>query len=232
MPGLLLGLSAVASIGPFFLGSTPIFGAEKHWMPALPTICIAAGVGTVWAARSLGALIPAGGSGTHNFRRSVVGFACTAVVLAAVVETITAQPYALTWYNAAAGEAPGGADRGMNRQFWGVAARGVLPVLAKDAAPKQKQPIYTHDASPAWGLYLRRGEIPRTLPDAGHEEQGIANSKYALVIHEKHFNRHDYLIWKTYGTVQPMFVLRSHGVPIVTLYKRPKPPVPVEKPIP
>src|SRR5207344_529599 len=50
-PVLLLALSAAASMGPFFLGTTPIFGAEKHWMPALPTICIAAGVGGVWAAR-------------------------------------------------------------------------------------------------------------------------------------------------------------------------------------
>ena len=50
-PALLLGLSAAASMGPFFLGSTPIFGAEKHWMPALPTLCIAAGVGAQWAAR-------------------------------------------------------------------------------------------------------------------------------------------------------------------------------------
>jgi 4-amino-4-deoxy-L-arabinose transferase-like glycosyltransferase len=41
-PVLLLALSAAASIGPFFLGSTPIFGAEKHWMPVLPTLCIAA----------------------------------------------------------------------------------------------------------------------------------------------------------------------------------------------
>ena len=44
-PVLLLALSAAASIGPFFLGTTPIFGAEKHWMPVLPTMCIAAGVG-------------------------------------------------------------------------------------------------------------------------------------------------------------------------------------------
>ena len=50
-PALLLVLSAAASAGPFFLGTTPIFGAEKHWMPALPSICIAAGVGAVWAAR-------------------------------------------------------------------------------------------------------------------------------------------------------------------------------------
>ncbi|CAN5805643.1 hypothetical protein BH11MYX2_BH11MYX2_28750 [soil metagenome] len=51
-PGLLLVLSAAASIGPFFLGTTPIFGAEKHWMPMLPTLAIAGGVGVVWAART------------------------------------------------------------------------------------------------------------------------------------------------------------------------------------
>ncbi len=225
MPGLLLVLSAAASIGPFFLGSTPIFGAEKHWMPALPSICIAAGVGAVWAARSLASLIPAGGATLTEarLRAAIAGTACTVVVLAALVETITAQPYALTWYNAAAGEAPGGADLGMNRQFWGVAARGVLPILKHDATSK-KTPVYTHDAAPAWGTYLKRGEIPATMPDAGHEEGGITASQYALVIHEKHFHRHDYLVWKLYGTVQPMFVLRSHGVPIVSLYKRPKKP--------
>jgi len=229
MPGLLLLLSAATSIGPFLLGSTPIFGAEKHWMPALPSLCIAAGVGAVWAARAIGALIPAGGSSASTIRRAIAGTACTVVVLAALVETITAQPYALTWYNAAAGEAPGGADRGMNRQFWGVAARGVLPVLEADASAS-KTPVYTHDAAPAWGTYLRRGELPSTMPDAGHEETGITNSQYALVIHERHFNRHDYLVWKLYGTVQPMFVLRTHGVPIVSLYKRPRPRPTAEKP--
>jgi hypothetical protein len=220
MPGLLLVLSLAASIGPFFVSSTPIFGAEKHWMPALPTICIFAGVGTVWAARQLAALV------VERARRAVIAGACAIVVGAALVETITAQPYALTWYNALAGEAPGGADRGMNRQFWGVSARGILPVLAADAPKGQekiKKPIYSHDASPAWGMYIKRGEIPNTVPDSGHEEQGINASQYALVVHERHFNRHDYLIWRAYGTVQPMFVLRSHGVPIVSLYKRPRP---------
>jgi Dolichyl-phosphate-mannose-protein mannosyltransferase len=204
-PALLLVLSAAASIGPFFLGTTPIFGAEKHWMPALPTLCIAAGVGVVWAARAVGL-------------RAAVPVLATTVVLAAAVETYTAQPYALTWYNALAGGAPGGADHGMNRQFWGVAARGALPVLAQ-LAP-EGGPVYSHDASPAWGFYQKLGLLPRNLPDAGHEEAGIANSKLAIVIHEKHFNRHDYLVWKSYGTVQPAYVLRADGVPIVSIYRR------------
>ncbi len=223
LPGLLLVLSAAASIGPFFLGTTPIFGAEKHWMPALPSICIAAGVGVVWAARlAIGSFatlrrLPERG------RSAILAGVVSLVVGAAAVETVTAQPYALSWYNALAGGAPGGADRGMNRQFWGVAARGVLPVLRAEAPPVGSPPrhVYTHDASPAWGIYQRLGLIPRTLPDAGWEQSGIDRSKLAIVIHEKHFNRHDYLVWKSYGTVKPVFVLRANGVPIVSVYRRP-----------
>ena len=59
------------------------------------------------------------------------------------------------------------------------------------------------------------------MPDSGREEAGIAASQFALVIHEKHFNRHDYMIWQSYGTVRPVFVLRADGVPIVSVYKRP-----------
>jgi 4-amino-4-deoxy-L-arabinose transferase-like glycosyltransferase len=214
-PGLLLLLSAAASLGPFFLGTTPIFGAEKHWMPALPTICIAAGVGIAWAGRGVARALG------DRHRTAAVAAVAGVVVMAAVVETVVAQPYALTWYNALAGGAPGGADLGMNRQFWGVAAKGVLPVVASQAPPAGTKPVYSHDASPAWGFYQRLGWLPRSLPDSGWEQAGIDHSQLAIVIHEKHFNRHDYLIWKAYGTVQPLYVLRAHGVPIVSVYRRP-----------
>ena len=46
-------------------------------------------------------------------------------------------------------------------------------------------------------------------------------SQIALVIHERHFNRHDYLIWTEYGTVRPSYVLTYGGVPLVSVYVRP-----------
>jgi 4-amino-4-deoxy-L-arabinose transferase-like glycosyltransferase len=230
-PALLLALSAAASIGPFFLGTTPIFGAEKHWMPVLPTICIAAAVGVVWAARAaagylarLGALGALGAATERLAGRLAVAVLAGSVVLAAAVETQVAEPYALTWYNALAGGAPGGADLGMNRQFWGVAMRGVLGRLAALAQPTGNTYVYTHDASPAWGLYQRLGLVPKTLVDAGWEQGGIDRSELAVVIHELHFNRHDYLIWSSYGTVRPSYVLTSDGVPIVSIYRRPRQP--------
>jgi 4-amino-4-deoxy-L-arabinose transferase-like glycosyltransferase len=210
-PALLLFVSAAAAMGPFFFGSTPIFGAEKHWAPAMPSVAIAAAIGVVWAARQLAALF------AERHAPYVIAALALAVCAPAAVETFHAQPYALSEYNALAGGAPGGADLGMNRQFWGYAAKGVLPWLAAEPPGR----VYTHDASPAWGWYLRTGQIPGGFPDSGSEYAGgIERSDYALVIHELHFNRHDYLIWKAYGTVQPAYVLTADGVPIVSVYSR------------
>jgi hypothetical protein len=227
-PGVLLWLSALASMGPFLLGSTPIFGAEKHWAPAIPGLCIAAAVGAVWAARqAIGYLILRlgwEGRREEGVRALAMLLVVGGVIAAATLATLRAQPNALTQYNALAGGAAGGADLGMNRQFWGIAARQALPYLNVVSAGQPTQLIYTHDASPAWGLYQRLGLAPRNLNDAGSEfTGGISRSQWALVIHERHFNRHDYLIWKAYGTVAPVHVVRVDGVPVVSIYRRPGP---------
>jgi hypothetical protein len=227
-PALLLFLSAGVSMGPFILTTTPIFGAEKHWAPAIPTICIFAGVGLVTAARlAVERLVAVGFLAQARARVATVAATAalgTLAACAALAETAGAHPYALSHYNALAGGTPGGADLGMNRQFWGYSARGVLPFLNQHApAPGQPpRPVYSHDASPAWGMYREAGFLAPGLPDAGHEEGGVRRSKLALVVHEKHFNRHDYLIWRVYGTTRPVFVLTEDGVPLVTVYARPE----------
>ncbi|MEZ4362341.1 MAG: glycosyltransferase family 39 protein [Kofleriaceae bacterium] len=233
-PALLLVCSAAVAAGPFFLGQTPIFGAEKHWEPAMPSLCLAAALGLVTtgrqAARWLGRRWPRWRK--PRWAAALVATLALVAVASAAVETLHPQPYGLTAYNALAGGAPGAADRGMNRQFWGVAARGVLDEVARDAPPPGAPPVwvYTHDASPAWGVYARLGLIPPGLQDAGLERAGIERSSLALVVHERHFARHDYLIWQAYGTVQPSFVLRLDGVPLVSVYRRPPVPAPPSAP--
>jgi len=44
-PDLLLALSLVIAISPFFLSHTPIFGGTKHWLPAYPALALFAGRG-------------------------------------------------------------------------------------------------------------------------------------------------------------------------------------------
>lgn len=224
---LLLGLSALVAMGPFLIGRAPIFGAEKHWAPAIPSLCILAALGVKAAAelavvrlRRVGWL----GIERTSLTHVVVTTALAALIIgAAASETAASRPYGLSHYNALAGGAPGGADLGMNRQFWGYAARGVLPYLdARASEQGGALSVYSHDASPTWGWYKRLGLRLPGLKDAGMERGGIRKSKYAIVIHERHFNRHDYMIWDVYKTVQPVYVLRFQGVPIVSVYARPE----------
>jgi hypothetical protein len=224
-PALLLFLSAGVAMGPFLLTSQPIFGAEKHWAASIPTIAIFAAVALVWAARTavdrlaaVGWLPEARLPRAHTI--AVVALA-TLAGGAALTETISAQPYALSHYNALAGGPPGGADLGMNRQFWGYSAHGVLPFLNEQAAAGGKLELYAHDADMTFGAYRREGEVSPRIHVTGREEQGVKASDLALVVHELHFNRHDYMIWEEYGTVQPVYVLRYRGVPLVTVYRRP-----------
>jgi hypothetical protein len=223
---LLLLLSAAVAMGPFLIGRAPIFGAEKHWAAAMPTLCILAGLGVVAIGRlAVYTLVEAGWlaeARARGARAALIALLAATALAAAAAETVRAQPYALSHYNALAGGAPGGADLGMNRQFWGYAARGVLPFINQlaPAAGQRTKPVYTHDASPAWPLYRSEGLLAANLPDAGHERQGVSRSAIALVIHELHFNRHSYMIWDVYGTVQPAYVLTFQGVPLVSVYVR------------
>lgn len=225
-PMLLLVLSAAVAVGPFVLGRVPIFGAEKHWAAAMPTLCILAAIGVTAAGRlAVNSLAHAGlipEAREHAARVALIAALAGAALGAALVETVRAQPYALSHYNALAGGAPGGADLGMNRQFWGISARGVLPYL-NQLAPDQgarARPVYSHDASPAWSRYRSEGLLAPGLPDAGHERHGVTRSRIALIIHERHFRRHVYMVWDAYGTVQPAYVLRFQGVPLVSVYVR------------
>lgn len=223
---LLLCLSTLVAMGPFLTGRAPIFGAEKHWAPAIPTLCILAALGVrdaAWlAVERLRQSRLLGPRWTWSAGVALNLVLAGLVVGAAASETAASRPYPLSHYNALAGGAPGGADLGMNRHFWGYAARGLLPYLNERAASAADGvvPVYTHDAAPSWGWYRRLGLRDRKLREAGREREGIRRSAFAFVVHELHFNRHDYIIWELYGTTQPVYVLRFQGVPIVSLYAR------------
>ena len=225
-PALLLALSAAVAMGVFLLPSTPIFGAEKHWAAAIPTFCILGGIGVMAAAHRLVRNLVAWRwvpSGAASFVHAGAAASLGALVAtAALTETAAAHPYALTHYTALAGGAPGGADLGMNRQFWGTSARGVLPFVNRFAPGPGEPPVkvYTHDAQPAWPLYRKAGLVAPGLVDSGREN--VAGSQIALVIHEKHFARHDFMVWASYGTLQPAHVLTVNGVPVVSVYVRPE----------
>jgi hypothetical protein len=137
----------------------------------------------------------------------------------AVAETVRSHPYGLSHYNALAGGAPGGADLGMNRQFWGYSVRGLLDWF-NHRLPTNSL-IYPHDWSEsAFNMDLRDHLLREDLRYTARELPGMRCSNVALVIHELHFNKYDYMIWNTYGHAQPSRVLTLDGVPLVSVYER------------
>ena len=214
-PGLLLVLNAVFPMAIITITGAPIFGATKHWHASVPFVALLAAYGTE---RILSAIPTA--------RRTMIGvIVAIAVISPSLAETWRSHPYGLSHYNLLAGGPPGGADLGMNRQFWGYATRGLLPELNRRVQSSPR--IYWHDTNTSQlGMYRRMGTLRADIANSnsGMEEPGVRASNWALVIHEKHFNKYEYWIWDAYGTTQPTLVLDDEGVPLVTLYQRPKKP--------
>ena len=208
-PGFLCGLNALFPMAILTFTGAPIFGATKHWHAALPFIALLAGYGV----HALLDALP---------RRRLLAPALGLVVcLPAVCETWRAHPYELTHYNLLAGGPAGGADLGMNRQFWGYATLGVMPWLNAHAQPNA--PIYWHDTNQdQLNMDVRIGLLRPDLRNTGLEEPGVRASDIAMVIHEMHFRKYEYWIWDFYGTARPSRVLTDEGVPIVTVYQRPR----------
>lgn len=207
--GLLIGINALFPMAIITITRAPIFGATKHYHATIPFLALLAGYGLHALVRAL------------PERRWLVPALCALVCAPGVAETWRSHPYALTHYNLIAGGPPGGADLGMNRQFWGYATRGILPWL--DAHARRGAPVYWHDTNQAQlNMDVREGRLRPDILNTPLEEPGVRASDIAMVIHEMHFRKYEYWIWDFYGTTKPSLVLDDEGVPIVTVYQRPR----------
>jgi hypothetical protein len=197
------------------LPSTPIFGGTKHWFTAYPFLAIFAGVGFVGAARALRRRL----GGRVPFARYAVRVGLAAVLLTpAALETIHSHPFGLSHYGSlAAGGAPGAADLGMNRQFWGFTTGSLTSWL--NAHLPEGGSVYVCDTTPtAFRMLQEDGRLDRRI----RAQPSLVGADYALVHHEHHFVEVDYQIWEAYGTTQPQLVLTYDGVPIISVYRNPR----------
>jgi 4-amino-4-deoxy-L-arabinose transferase-like glycosyltransferase len=201
---------ALAPMLAIALPSTPIFGGTKHWMTAYPFVALFAGWGFVAVlGRAELALVT-------SKRRLSIGLMAL-LLLPGLVETAKSHPFGLSHYSAAAGGVPGAADLGMNRQFWGFTS-GSLADWISERLPRGGS-VWTCDTTHgAWAMMQRDGMLPSNIRAASR--MGLAD--LVLVHHEPHFAEVDYQAWVALGTVQPVFVLRYEGVPIISVYENPK----------
>lgn len=208
---ILLGMAV--PMGPWLSPKTPIFGGTKHWFPAYPFMAILAGVGFAWACRRLEAAL-ARRVEPRWLPAAALG---SLMILPAALQTAHSHPFGLSNYTPVAGGAPGAADLGLNRQFWGFTTGSVVPWFNEHLRPQAR--VYIHDTAPdAWNMLQRDGRLREDI----HDTWSISDADAAIVHHELHMNEVDYQVWVAYQSPAVAWVLRYDGVPIVSVYRNPR----------
>ncbi len=216
--GLLMLINLLFPIALISDPQTPIFGGTKHWMPAMPFLAIFAGAGVTFGWKLVCERWRAGASGLNaRFGEAIAAVAFAASVLGpAAWATAQIHPFGTSYYNEVIGSIRGAADHRMFRQFWGYASRQALPWLNEHA--EQNARVWTHSTTGgAWHQYgleeMRRDDL-RT--------SGISGSDYALYHHQKAFVPQQERVWQDYDTFAPAHVVSREGVPLLSVYRRPK----------
>jgi len=212
---LLIFLAIAVALGPFVLPRTPIFGGTKHWITAYPFLAILAGRGfdLVWARLALLLEKRTTLDATKRIAAQVVVVACC--FGGALATTVHSHPFGLSAYVPLFGGTAGGADLGLNRQFWGFTTESLAPWLAANAKPGET--LYFMDTAwPSWQRLIAEKRIPETLRGVSSP----AEAELSIVHHEQHINEVDYNIWTEYRSSTPAYVLTHDGVPIITVYRR------------
>jgi 4-amino-4-deoxy-L-arabinose transferase-like glycosyltransferase len=215
---LLFALAFAAALGPFLLPKTPIFGGTKHWLTAYPFLVLFAGRGVDLVAGALTrALAMTRAASDRRVQIAAHAALIACIVAAPLAITVHSHPFGLTSYVPLVGGAPGAADLGLNRQFWGLTTQSANEWLAPNAP--RGATVFIHDT--AWDSWSRMIDEKRVRPDL----RGVGSpseAQIALVQHELHMSEVDDQIWMAFDTDAPVYVVTHDGVPVVSIYKRPE----------
>jgi hypothetical protein len=212
---LLIALALLAACSPWLLSAkTPIFGGTKHWLPAYPLVALLAG-------RGFSLVVAAGKRALPDLEgpklAAAEAVATLSVVLAPLAITAHSHPYGIAAYVPLVGGTAGGADLGLNRQFWGYTTENAALEYLNASAPRGAT-VFIHDTTwEAWGHMQEEGRVRGDLRPVGAPHEG----QFSLVQHELHMNEVDYDVWVALGTDAPVYVVLHDGVPMVSIYKRP-----------
>ena len=191
--------------------TTPIFGGTKHWMHAMPWLCVLAGVGAVWVFSLVWRKDVRLGP---DFLRSIAMLLLVAVLSIPLVHaTFTVHPHGTAYYNEVIGGVRGAADAEMMRQFWGYSTRSGLEHINETA--RQHARLFPHNANgDAMHWYREDGLLRDDFLDAWSPN----HADYAFFNHQKAFVPVIQDIWEGMGTTAPMRVWTVNGVPVFSIY--------------
>jgi len=205
--GWLIWLNAFIPIFVVAIPSVPIFGGMKHWLNAMPFVCLLAAL----ALDRVVTLLPV------RILRPVYTYAAVAALalLPSLLGLIHIGPYGSSFYNSLAGGVPGAADLGMQRQYWSNNVTGVLPWINQNVPAGQR--LYLHEVN---------GECFRTYQRDGYLRADIKMSwmpehaDYTAFQYHREFTGIEYRLWQENHSRKTEHGLYIDEVPIVLVYRQ------------
>lgn len=197
------------------LPSSPIFGGTKHWMNALPFLCVLGAWALEEGLARLARLLPR----MAEPRRLGLVFAALAVLVVTPGIWLSARvhPYGLSSYNELVGFARGAANVGFQRTFWGYEPRLALPLI-NERTPAPRRIHFGDTNYDDWRFYKRDKLLDDDIAWSGT----VRGASVASVQPQGEFKRQwmDVLNeWDVYG---PDEVVHVEGVPLVTITFKPE----------
>lgn len=201
---LLLGLQALFPFLLIAMPSSPIFGGTKHWMNALPFLCILGAWALEEGVARLRVARPAA--------RALFAILAVGVLVPGFWLSARVHPYGLSSYNALAGFARGAANLGMQRTFWGYEPREVLDEI-NERTPTRGRIHFGDTNHDDWRFYRR----DRMLRDDIAFSQRVSGAHVAAVQPQGEFKEQWMDVLNTWAIEGPDRVVHLEGVPLLTL---------------
>src|SRR6202011_792377 len=104
------------------------------------------------------------------------------VFAAPLAETVHSHPFGLSSYVPLVGGTAGGADLGLNRQFWGFTTQTAAAEYLNERAPRGASVFILDTTWDAWARMQEEGRVRSDLRAVGSPQEGT----FALVQHELH----------------------------------------------
>jgi len=217
--GWLLLLNAFVPVFIIAIPSVPIFGGVKHWMHAMPFVCV---LGALALERAIG-LLPE----RLARRRTVFAGAAALTLLPSLLGLVAIGSYGTSFYNELAGGVGGGADLGMQRQYWSNNVTGVLPWLNEHLPPNAR--VYFHEVTgQSFHAYRRDGLLRPDLRPAYDPE----HADFTVYQYHREFVDTEYRVWNRLGHRRPVYGLYLDEAPIILVYDTRQAPPPSARSLP
>lgn len=199
------------------LPSSPIFGGTKHWMNALPFLCILGAWVLEDAFCRLKVLGQAYGANLKKRTIQIVTlFIFVGVLIPGIAISARVHPFGLASYNSVVGFARGAANTGFQRTFWGYEPRQELPFV-NETMPKNGRIHFGDTNLDDYKMYRRDGLLRKDIRYSGN----VSNAQMASVQPQGEFKAQWMKVLNNWQVNGPDVVVHIEGVPLVTITKKP-----------